>query len=253
MSQAATMIPAREAANLLAWWESVGVDMLIDEVPVPWLNRVPIIQNDERSQPAPRAKELIAAPPPLPKEAMPATLPAFTAWLMTSQSIPGAGPSYRRIAPQGAADAEIMVLVDMPEAGDVEAQQIISGEVGALFDRMLDNMPASRATIRLATLCPDRTPTGAIGKDALEQLGEIALHHIALVAPKKLWLMGEAVSRAILKMEPHQARGRLHEINHPAGTVTAMVSYHPRMLLQQPARKREAWEAMQMLMGKSKA
>jgi uracil-DNA glycosylase len=253
MPEAATMIPAREAASLLAWWCDAGVNMLVDEVPVPWLERLAV-----PSRPSTRAAEIqsaasvtVVAPPPA--QPLPAKLPGLIEWLITSPEVPGAGPPHRRIAPQGAAKADLMILVDMPEAGDLAAGHLISGEVGVLFDNMLKAIKLSRETVWIATLSPGRTPTGTIEKSAMDRLGEIARHHIALAAPKKLWLMGEAVSRAILKMEPRDARGRLQEINHNGGTVTAMVSYHPRFLHQHPARKREAWEDMQMLIGESKA
>jgi uracil-DNA glycosylase len=247
------MFSARDASSLLGWWHDAGVDMLVDEVPVPWLERLaaPIIAAPTAA--VSRGHRVVAeavVEAPKPRAPLPDTLPAFTRWLIEAAEIPGVGPASQRLGPQGAADAEMMILVDMPEAGDVQAGRLFSGEFGDMFDKMLAAMDLSRETVWLATLSPGRTASGAIDKDMLPRLAEIARHHIALVAPKRLWLLGEAVSRAILEMEPRQARGRLEKINHANGTVTAMTSYHPRLLHQHPARKREAWQDMQMLIGK---
>ena len=239
MPDIATMIPASSVSNLLGWWRDAGVDTLIDEAPVPWLAR-------GKAAELPTAS-VATVERVVPKEVMPDDLDAFVGWLMSANAIPDAGPTARRVPPSGAAGAEIMVIIDMPEAGDAEAGNLIAGEVGALFDKMLGAIKRSRADIWLATLSPGRSPTGRLNPQSEARLAEIARHHIALVAPKRLWVMGEAASRAILGMEMRAARDSLHNFNHESGTVAVVASYHPRFLLQNPARKSQAWADMQML------
>lgn len=239
MAAIATLIPAQNVANVMHWWADAGVDTLIDEAPVPWL---------ERGRPAPRLPEnTVAQKTAAPQERLPDNLDGFVGWLMSATTIPDAGPPARRVPPSGAAGAEIMVIIDMPEAGDAEAGNLIAGEVGALFDKMLGAIKRSRADIWLATLSPGRSPTGRLNPQSEARLAEIARHHIALVAPKRLWVMGETASRAILGMEMRAARDSLHNFNHEGGTVAVVASYHPRFLLQNPARKGQAWADMQML------
>lgn len=213
----------------------MGVDTLVDEHPVAWL---------DRAKPVAKAPA-IAAPPP--EIRMPSTLPAFTRWLMDSPDVPEAGPPARRMAVSGNPEAELMIMVDMPEIGDPDAGHLLSGDVGELFDRMLGALKFDRQSCYIAALCPGRAPTGMLSKQSEPRLGEIALHHIALKAPKFLWLMGSAVSRAILGVELVAARGTLHKINHEYGNVEAVVSFSPRYLLQNPRRKADAWADMQML------
>lgn len=235
MADIATVIPASNAASLLSWWQEMGVDTLIDERPVPWLDRG-------------QAKTPVADAPVAPAEIrMPGTLAALTRWLMDSPDVPEAGPSARRIAVSGNPQAALMIMIDMPELGDADAGHLLSGEAGDLFDRMLVALGLDRQSTYLVALCPGRVPTGLLPPSSHARLGEIARHHIGLVAPKQLWLMGSAVSRAILGIELAQARGILHKFNHESGSVGVVVSFSPRFLLQSPRRKADAWADMQML------
>lgn len=235
MADIATVIPAPHAASIMSWWHEMGVDTLIDEHPVAWLDRG-------------RAKAPVAAAAAAPVEIrMPSTLPAFSRWLMESPDIPEAGPPARRIAVSGNPQADLMVMIDMPEPGDPEAGYLLSGDVGDLFDRMLVALQLDRQSTYVAALCPGRVPTGLLPQAIDAKLGEIARHHIGLAAPKQVWLLGHAVSRAILGMELAKARGVLHKINHGMGNVDAVVSFSPSFLLQSPRRKAEAWADMQML------
>lgn len=140
-----------------------------------------------------------------------------------------------------------MVMIDMPALGDVEAGCLLATETGEMFDRMLASIGYDRSSSYIATLCPGRVPTGRLQIGNLPRLGEIARHHIALARPEQVWLMGDAVSRAILGMEMPEARGRLHRIKDVDETIQAVVSFSPLFLLRSPRRKADAWADMQML------
>ena len=142
-----------------------------------------------------------------------------------------------------------MVLTDMPEQGDAEAGRLFSGETGDLIDRMLNALGLDRSKIYCAPLCPARPPTGRIDDMLLPKLSEIAQLHIRLAAPKRVWLLGQAASRAILGMDEVAAKGKLHLINQKAPIMEAVASIHPRLLLQNPKRKAGVWEDMQLLAG----
>lgn len=240
MADTATVIPAAHAASVLAWWHEMGVDTLIDEMPTAWLDR-------GRAKPATSGD----APPAKVEVRMPSTLPAFTQWLKESPDVPDAGPAARRIPASGAPQAELLIMIDMPEAGDADAGQLLSGDVGELFERMLAALQLDRQSVYVVALSPGRVPTGLLPRESEERLGDIARHHIALTGAKRVWLMGSAVSRAILGVELVAARGTLHKINHANVNLDAVVSFSPRFLLQNPRRKAEAWADMQMLIGGS--
>jgi uracil-DNA glycosylase len=230
------MIDASRAASLLHWWQDMGVDTMIDETPLPWLERL-------------KAKAPVAVAPDAPviPATLPTTLPVLIDWLANSSDIPEGGPPTRRIVASGDPSADLMIVIDMPGLGDVEAGHILSGEIGTMFDRMLGSINWSRQTSYVVPLCPALVPTGMIAENSLARLGEIALHHIALARPKQVWLMGDAVSRAILGTDMMKARGVLHRINQHNGSIEAVVSFSPRFLFQNPRRKADAWADMQLL------
>lgn len=236
---------AAEAAALIGWWRLAGVDTAVTETPFKWLG-------DAGPVPLRAAAAAIPAVPPV--ERPPATLEAFTAWLMTAD-LPEAGPPGRRVPPAGDPGSGLMILTDLPELADIDEQRLIGGALAPMFDRMLALMGRTRETIWLASLSPGRPPTGRIGEDAIDRLGDIARHHVALVRPRRLWLMGKAASRAILGMDDTAAAGRLHPINlsvtatdNKAETKTDVIATaHPKLLDGSKELKRRAWMEMQRL------
>lgn len=217
------------AASALDWWQEAGVDMVVGETPRDWLST--------RAKAAP----VQSAPAPIP---LPDTLEAFHDWLATSADLPFAAPSARRERPVGDPASGLMVLVDMPspEGG------LLGGEAGALFDRMLNAIGRSRETIYLASLSPIRTPTGLIEDKHLARLGEVARHHIGLVAPRTLLMFGDMCGKALVGAPVAGARGKWHEVATTAGPIKTLVTIKPEKLNEMPAIKKLAWADLQMLM-----
>ena len=229
------------AASLIGWWRDAGVDVLVDEVAVPWLQKA-------RATPDSKLPAKANQPQPAPYDApLPESLAALTHWLMTSPDIPDTAPPSRRIAASGAAGAALMILIDMPEANDHETGQLLSGECAKLFDNMLAAIGLDRSSVYVAALCPARPVTGRLNDAALPRLTEIARHHVALCVPKRLWLLGSTVSRALLGVDDVASRGNLHDFNHATVKVPTVASFAPRFLLDHPAQKAGAWADMQML------
>ena len=230
-------------ASALDWWADAGVGMLVEEVPREWLAaplKAAVAADDSRV--GPKAASVLPAQTPLPE-----TLLAFTDWLMSSPDVPEAGPPAQRVRPSGDFGSGLMILIDMPDLSDPAAGQLLSGEAGVLFDKMLGAIRKTRDNVYLAALSPGRTPGGQISAEAASDLTKIALHHIALVKPDKLWLMGQAVSRAILGADAAPGHGRLRVFNHEGRNMDVIASFAPRFLLQQPKWKAGAWADMQAL------
>jgi uracil-DNA glycosylase len=225
---------ARSAASVMDWWKDAGVDVLVEDEPQPWIGRT------TRAAP-------VAAPPPEPE--IPGALDALVHLLMQDEGLDGAGPVNRRVAPFGKPGAPLMILTDMPELTDVDDGRLMSGELGDLFDKMLSAIQQDRESVYCAPLCPSRTPTGRIDDDALPRLAALARQHIHLAAPKRLWLLGQSTSRAILGAEATNIQGKLHLFNHKGSNVECVASLHPRLLLKNPRHKALVWEDMKLLVG----
>ena len=227
-------------SSTLEWWSDAGVDMLVEDEVRDWTAR-----------PAPRPEQApaapaIAAPQPAPHvpEALPDTLDAFIAWRL-SDAAPEARWMSPRVPPAGAAEAEWTVLVDMPEPEDSDT--LMSGPAGRLLDRMLLAVGLSRADVYLASLAVARPVTGQITADEGPRLAELARHHLSLVKPRKLLLLGQAASRAVPETGGGFTGKSLIVVNHFGQDCAVVATHHPRFLLERPAFKGEAWRHLLLL------
>ena len=164
-------------------------------------------------------------------------------------SAPIFGRADGRLLPAGNPASGLMVLTDQPEASDAEAEQLIAGEAGRLLDRMLGAIGRDRESIYLAAMTPVRALGGRTDAATVAEWTNIARRHVAVAAPRVLLLFGDAASRAFIGTSLAGARGRLHHLNHDGGTVAMIATFHPRFLLQQPARKADAWRDLRLLLG----
>ena len=229
-------IGADEAASALLWWREAGVDCEVDEAPRDWLR--------PRAKPAPTPPAADSAQAP---DSMPAQLDLFHAWLRDSEALPYASPAAPRVCPAGDPASGLMILADMPSGEDCTAGTLISGESGRLFDRMLAAIGRDRGSIYLAALSCLRSPAGSFTSDAAKSCAALARHHVGLVAPRVLLLLGDSCAKAMLGLSVAQARGRWHEISTHSGPVRAIVTIAPRILIEAPRQKKFAWEDLQRL------
>lgn len=233
------------AASTLDWWRDAGVDVVVGDEPVNWLKQNNLAPSDATTatlaDPVVRASGSAAAP----SAAMPATLAEFVTW-RAGKDAPDASWSGEAIGTTGPADAALMVLVDCPERGDRD--QLLGGETGKLFDNMLRAIGLTRGDVLLASVCVRRPTIGRVPRDLEQRLGEVTRHHLSLAAPANLLVLGDAATRAVLATNVVGARERLHAFNHKDGTSTRVVaSHHPRVLLDRPACKAEAWKDLILL------
>lgn len=225
----------KAVASTLEWWRDAGVDMLVEDDVRDWLARTP-------PPAAPVTSELAVAAPPV--ETLPDTLEAFVEWRM-SDAAPEAGWHMPRFAPTGPADAEWVLVTDVPEAEDSEI--LMSGPAGRLLDRMLAAVGRSRESVYLLPLATARPVTGRIAPDDEPRLLELARHHLTLLKPGKLFLLGQSASRVLAETMGNSLTNPIRLVNHFGANTVAVASYHPRFLLERPAAKSEAWKHLLLL------
>ena len=244
-----TMDGTAEALSALRWWHDAGVDTLADDHPRDWLR--PADQIAPVAPPAPIAQ---SSPPAAPASAallpahaapLPATLAAYAGWCADPVNFPDLGP--QRVCAAGDPASGLMLLLDMPETGDADAGQLLSGDLGRLFDRVLGAIGRDRASVYLAAICPARPASGRTAPATAAALVAAARHHVALAAPRFLLLMGQEAVTAF-GLDWPAARGHLHKIHHEGGMTTAIATFHPRMLPQSPARKAGLWDDLRLLL-----
>ncbi|HEY0624032.1 uracil-DNA glycosylase [Sphingomonas sp.] len=229
-----------EAASALEWWRDAGVDMLVDEEPRDWTAR------EAAPAVASGAPQPVAFAEPEPEIPLPATLEAFIDWRFGSGA-PESNWVEPIVPPTGNPAAPLMVVTDFPES-EGGAPSLLSGPAGRLFDRMLAAIGLDRDSVYFAPLCAARPITGSVPREAEDRLGELLRHHISLTAPKRLLLLGQTVSRAVIGSDGGLQRGRLQSVNQENGQSLMVATFHPRFLLTRPAAKADAWKDLQLLL-----
>ncbi|WP_242137171.1 uracil-DNA glycosylase [Sphingomonas sp. TREG-RG-20F-R18-01] len=232
-------------ASTLDWWREAGVDTLADELPRDWTAApAPVVRETKRRVVAEAAVPVV--------QALPATIDAFAAW-RTGPDAPEATWAGSPIATSGNPQSAIMVITDVPDREDAESGTLLSGAAGRLFDRMLAAIGRDRNSVYVVPMCTIRPVAGRIAPEIETRLGELIRHHVAIVAPKRLFVLGNASSRALTGADVTRSRGSLQLVNVEVGqsgasvAVETVASYHPRLLLERPAEKARAWKDLQML------
>lgn len=234
------MVAARfddPVANLLGWWELAGLCTPVEDKAVNWL-------------PAPAQTQLANAKAmeakPSGANDMPHSLAEFLVWRKTSADVPEAAWPGARIVPGPAIDNSIMVITDLPDGEDMTAGMLLSGETGRLFDRMLRAIGLSRDAVYLCSLATTRPPGGMLSGADVQRLAEIMRRQIVLAAPRSILLLGDKTSRALLTSDSAETRGKLQFLNHEHGSIRAIATFHPRLLMRQAAAKAECWRDLQL-------
>ncbi len=229
-----------EAASALNWWRDAGVDVLVDDDARDWTARpAPTAQPDAPPRPGPKEPE--------PEAPLPATIEAFLDWRYGAGA-PEAAMGEPLAAAEGDVAAPLMIVTDLPEF-DGGTPALLDGAAGKLFDRILAAIGQSRESVYLVPLCAARPITGQVPRDLEGKLGEILRHHVALVAPAHLLLLGQATSRAVLGTDADKNPESLTPFNYSGGQSAVVAIRHPRFLLNKPAAKADAWKDLQLLIG----
>lgn len=222
------LIDRREAAALLEWWLDAGVDTAIAEAPREWL--------------APPAGSRPAAPSAPAPDSMPGDLAAFRGWLGTASGLPLDRPGARRVVPEGAAEPELMVIAG-PASAD-ESGRPIGGEAWELARKMLAAIGLEPGQAYVAGLSCFAVAGARLDGPEAARCADIARHHVALVRPKRLLLLGDEVARAMLGGPVARVRGKVHKVEG----VRAVATFAPRWLLDRPGDKALAWRDLLLLM-----
>jgi len=218
-------IDRREAASALRWWLESGVDVAVQESPRNWFARAVDVP-----EPGPERPDL------------PETLDSFRAWLASSAEAPLAAPRSKAVLPQGGEGAEVMVVAEPPTREELASGAPIGGEAAELMRRMLGaiGMADSAYVANLACFAP---PPGRLSDRQLEQCAAAARRHVALARPKRLLILGDAPSRALLGKPMLEARGHVHKVEG----VRTVATFHPRQLLRRASDKALAWKDLLLL------
>ncbi len=219
--------------GLLSWWALAGVDCAVAEAPVNWL------------KPKPSASVPRAAGPAT--SAFPDALDAFHDWLANASDLPEAGWPGPRIMPAGPSGPRLMIVLHAPDSSAMQPGCALAPEGMALLKRMMQAIGLDLSDCYVASLSLVAPAGGMLDGAAAEALTARMRHHIGLVAPQALLLLGDQVNRALCPTDGLDPSRNLLFVNHSDGIVPAGAIAHPRLLLGQPLAKAGAWRILREL------
>lgn len=229
---------AAHVEGLLAWWSLAGVDAAVGEQPVNWLRPAP-----SRSSAVPPAQGESHVRPEAPI-GLPDSLAPFHDYLATTKDLPEAGWPGPRVLPEGPQAPRLMIVLPAPDASDAHLQ----ADAMKLLENMIKALGQSLPDCYLASLSLVQPASGAIDPALLDLLADRMRHHIALVQPQALLLLGDQTNRALGPINGSAEEGNLPFVNHVDGKLAAASIIHPRLMLVQPAAKAQAWQSLRRLM-----
>ncbi|HEX7820387.1 MAG TPA: hypothetical protein VF463_07190 [Sphingobium sp.] len=255
------------AASLAHWWALAGVDAAIAEAPHGWLaidppTAAPTPSSASRNPVNPGMDSalkagLVPAPPAIVQEPehapapMPDDMVGFLDWLATDPDQPESGFSRIRILPRVFADAEILVVIDMPTAEDMVAGRLFSGADHGLLSGMLRAVGVDVDKVAMASLLLAR-PAGGIMEDALASRAAVRLRHfMGLTNARQAIIFGDGTNRALEQMNEEASGTSTRCVNHQGASISAMLLPAPFVLLKHAERKAAAWGQLRQLAARS--
>jgi len=243
MPQRPTSSLAESIAAAQAWWREAGVDFAYNDEPAGWL-----ADAEPGGLPTPAHAAAIASPPPPPvperpqaggeRAGWPQDLAAFRDWWLAEPSL-DAGGTHPRIAPRGAAGAELLMLVPMPEESDSDT--LLAGPQGrmlasfALAAGLAPEAVAVAAALPRHAAMPDWDGLRANGH------GEVLRHFVALAAPKRLIVLGRSIL-PLLGHDPTQGPPAVSELAIQGHALPLLATYSPERLLENARLRAGLWQ-----------
>lgn len=242
-------------ASYLDWWADAGLVDPVRDAPRNWLERPPVAAAPAapagiQRQPAAPATPSVALPGQPAVAAMrnlPDTLDALMDWLARSPDLPGQHWSQARILPEGPQDARAMILADCPDPADAETGRLFAADSGRLLDAMLAAIGWRREEVRIASIALTRPPGGRLDGPEAQALAQVAAHHVTLARPRRLLIAGPQAQALMSGFLATGDTDNQRAINHSGRTMAAYAIHHPRLLIERPMLKRNAWDVLKQL------
>lgn len=242
--------------SLRHWWAMAGVDQHYDEQPSALLAEKVIEQIPSISKAVPTVEIQPASTvetnpephsPAIVEEIYPSNYDGFVEWLSHPANLIEGRWSRDMVLPTGPMKPEIMVISALPERSESGPHQLFNDLNQKLLSKMLSAIGCDFAQTYLASIAVAKPVDGTIDKALWPQFKARMDHHIHLVGPKQLIFLGDLAAKMFFGQDLLTARQKKQNINHFSSKTDAIVTFHPRILIERPQFKAEAWKDLQML------
>lgn len=268
-SESSAPIEQAEAAanSLIDWWQLAGVPHGYADQPAGLLDQpvldqsmldTPLISKQPHSK-QPHLKQAVNASnpsnDPLPNDRIPApqtpnypgTLEEMTTWLLDPDNLLERSWGRQFVQPVGAAEPDLMIITAMPEQAGLANGSLFSPKSDILMTNMLAAINVERENCHFSSIALTRAIDGQIDPGHRDKLLKRTLHMANLVRPKQFLLLGDMVAKMFFGEDLLTARKKKQFVNHQSSKTGAIVTFHPRILIERPLFKAEAWKDLQRL------
>jgi uracil-DNA glycosylase family 4 len=234
---------------LLAWYEAMGADEAIGEVPRDCF-AAPLAPSPEPAPRKPQAPARVTAPPRQDPMALrglggeASTLAELEALVAAFEGCPLKRTAKNLCFARGSQEARIMLIGEAPGRDEDLQGKPFVGRAGQLLDRMLAAVGLDEGQVYITNTVywrppGNRTPT----PQEVEACAPFLARQIELLAPRVLVLLGGAAVKNILGVTEGIMRLRGKWLTYRAGgtELPTLATLHPAYLLRKPEDKRYAW------------
>ncbi len=147
----------------------------------------------------------------------------------------------------GAEDAPLMFVGEAPGADEDRLGEPFVGRAGELLDKMIEAMGWTRQSVYIANTLKCRPPGNRTPEaDELAACSPFLAAQIGAIRPRVMVALGRPAAQTLLRTTaPISAlRGKWHQT---PGGVRVMPTFHPAYLLREPARKRDTWADLKLV------
>lgn len=143
--------------------------------------------------------------------------------------------------------ARVVFVGDIPSDKDDACGRIFSDEAGDLLEKMILAMKLRPEGVYLVNLFQCRPPNGiALGETEQRICDKHFMAQIRAIRPEYVIALGERAARALARSDISLAALRKQALEF--GDAKLQCTHHPRDLLKNPGKKKEAWEDLQVVM-----
>lgn len=265
-----------EAAQLLAWYAEMGVDLAVEDAPQDRFAESTAASGAAQAQtqvsrerPLPTLDRASPARPPLVVPAAAATpaqdvavadarararearsLDELKAVLDTFDGLSLRKTATQLVFADGNPAAKVMFVGEAPGKEEDREGRPFVGRAGQLLDRMLAAIGLDRTSAYIANIVPWRPPGNRTPTPQESQLCmPFIQRQIELADPDVLVLLGGSSAAALTGARDGilKLRGRWLDYDTGARTIKALATLHPAYLLRTPSQKKLAWRDFRSL------
>ena len=147
----------------------------------------------------------------------------------------------------GSSSAKLVFVGEGPGFEEDQQGEPFVGPAGQLLTKIIEAIHLSREQVYICNIVKCRPPRNRNPQpDEIKTCFQFLDRQIAAIRPDFICALGTIAAQTLLNTaEPiSRLRGRLHDYKG----IKLLPTYHPAYLLRNPAKKRDVWQDMKMLM-----